>query len=216
MISDNAWTLGLVDEDFELPGWLFLPEGLEADEQRQWVSTALGELAGTTGLDARPLDVTGARELLESARAERAASDSHAMFQVWPSFRGETVTCHLNILASGGLPEWTEPSDDAVVHPADATHIGPGLQCTTRRVVELQDGRQVELTGVHFLFDNGDVTLLLSLDEAATPLIARALPAFVMLTQNLRMERKADGAPFEAVPPQGLVADGPWPFEEPA
>lgn len=214
MPSRDEWALDLVDDDLELPGWLFVPQGMGMDDQERWVSDALADIVGTPGWDERPVSEEDARELLASAIAQRAASDSLAMLQVWPALGPEAAMCHIDILPSDGLPDWA--ATDAVVHPVESPHIGPGLQCSTLRTVQIDDDVHLDVSGVHFIFDNGDVTLMFSLDETVALLTSIAMPAFVLLMRNIRMVRGSDGAVFESVPPRGVVVEPEWPIEETA
>lgn len=212
MQTTGTWELCLADDALELPGWLFLPVGLSSDDREQWLADVLPDIVGTPGWDGEPVTEPFARELLTLALDRRAASDSLAMFQVWPAVGYDTVMCHVDILASDGLPDWSHT--DAVVHNVVAPHIGPGIQCSTRRIVSVDEEMEVELTSLHFIFDNGEVTLLLSLDEAPAPMISLATPAFVLLMSNLGMLWSGDGTTFEAIAPTGVVDGGAWPFEE--
>ena len=142
----------------------------------------------------------------------RAEAESAAMLQVWPPLAGHTAMCHVNLLPSEGMPSWTE-MEDAVVQPTDSPHLGPGLEVITSRKLTLDDGEVVDLTGVHFVFDDGELTVMVSLDETLTTLISIALPALVALIHNLRVVNAAEDTVFEAVAPAGLLVEGPWDFE---
>ncbi len=210
MKSPDEWALDLVDDDLEVPGWLFVPQGMAKEEREQWTAEALAEMSGTIGWDGQPIDDADAREVLTAALEQRATSDSLAILQVWPPLGHVAAMCHIDILPSSGMPDWTET--DAVLHPIEAPHIGPGLQCSTLRTVQVDD-LHLELSSVHFIFDDGDVTLMFSLSEAVAPLISVALPALVLLMHNIRMIRSSDGAVFESVLPRGVV-DEAWSIGE--
>ncbi len=208
----EQWTLDLVDDDLDLPGWLFLPPDLDAAGRQQWLAACVSDLDGTPLWDEGVVTTELATQLLEEALAHRAEAESVAMLQVWPPLAGHTAMCHVNFFPSDGLPSWTE-MEDAVVQPTDAPHLGPGLEVITSRKLTLDDGEVVDLTGVHFVFDDGELTVMVSLDETLTTLISIALPALVALIHNLRVVNAAEDTVFEAVAPAGLLVEGPWDFE---
>lgn len=209
MNAHQTWALDVVDEDLELPGWLLVPSGLTTADQEAWLRSVTAELVGTPGWNGEPVAEAEAREALETGLALRSDSDALAMFQIFPAVGTETVNCYINVLPSAELMAWRELG---LVQPAESPHLGPGLQCSTHRTIEAE-GNFIEVAGVHFAFDNGVVTLLFSLDENLAPLISRALPGFVALMQNVRMN-SADGDPFVAVQPEGIVSEAPWPIED--
>lgn len=210
--ADAEWALDLV-EDIEIPGWLFLPEGLTPEERTQWVGRAMEEIArvsdGTLG-DGQDATAAEVRDVLEWGLEERLNSPSLAVLQVWPMRHPTAAMCHINVLPSAELPVWSET--EARVHPIEAPHIGPGLQCSVPSVV-WEDGQRFDLLSQHLIFDNGDVTLMLSLDEAPAPLITFALPGLFMLMDNLRMVGR-DGVRFTSIPVAGMVEEAPWKVEE--
>lgn len=212
-MSEAEWVIDLVDKDLEIDGWRFLPSDLDADSREQWLAESAAELDGMVGWDEDHVTADAARALLEQALEIRDEAQSVAMLQVWPPFDGQTAMCHVNILPSAAMPSWTE-LDDAVVQPVDAPHLGRGVHVVTQRMVTMdEDQEDVEITGVHFIFDNDEITVMLSLDETLTPLVGLTMPALVVLMHNMRVINKADGTAFEGVSPQGLLSEEPWDFE---
>lgn len=212
MTNEAAWVIELADEDLDLEGWRFLPPDLDAESREAWLTESAADIDGMVGWDEDEVTAEEARELLEQALEMRARSEAVAMLQVWPPFDGQTAMCHVNILPSAAMPPWTE-LDDAVVQPTDAPHLGAGLHVVTQRTVPAVDGGEIEITGVHFIFDNGEITVMLSLDETLTPLVGLSMPGLVALTHNIRVVSTAGGAPFQGLAPQGLLVDEPWDFE---
>lgn len=210
MSSEAEWVIGIV-EDFEIPGWFLIPQVSEDGIGRAWVeecAQALSAVVGEERWDGEIATEVDVRELLGWALEERAATDSDALFQVWPVPYPAALMCHLNLVASATLPSWTELG--VVTHPIEAPHLGPGIQCSTRRA---EGEGEIDLVSVHLVFDNGDVALMMSLEEAPSPLITRALPEFMFLMEALNVER-SDGAPFHAVAPDVQFDEPAWPFEE--
>ncbi|MBA3780837.1 MAG: hypothetical protein H0X12_03170 [Nocardioides sp.] len=211
-MSEADWGIDLVDKDLDLDGWTFLPPDLDGDSRERWLAESAAELEGMVGWDEDRVTADVARALLEQALEMRDESQSVAMLQVWPPFAGQTAMCHVNILPSAAMPSWTS-LEDAVIQPTDAPHLGRGLHVITQRMVTMDDGQDVEITGVHFIFDSDEITVMLSLDETLTQLIGLTMPALVALMHNLRVVNTTDGTAFEGVAPPGLLVEEPWDFE---
>lgn len=207
MTSVDGWTLDLV-EDIDLPGWIFLPEGLSPREQEQWLAEATTLLWGIIGPSLRADDEMNeamVRSVFRQGLDARFASGSYAMYQVWPRAVPAAVMCHVNVVASQDLPDWR--TLDGVLHLADARYLGSGLQYSTRRRVEGVDN--VDLVSANFIFDDGDVALMLTLEESLPPLITPALVGLTILKDALKLTR-ADGSAFTAVAPAAVVKDESW------
>ncbi|GGR60122.1 hypothetical protein J2S40_004363 [Nocardioides luteus] len=212
-MTDNVWALDLVEE-VEVPGWLFIPSDLGPDERREWIAAAAGELIGESGWDGQPMGQAEVHETLLSALAERDATDSIAVFQVWPPLNGDAATCHIGVYPTAEMPDWLD--SDAVVHRFEAPHIGSGIQCSTKRALPNDGGPDVELSGVHFIFRNETSTLVVSLAEAFEPLTVYALRGVLALLHSLRLVRPDTEEAFQSVAFEGVLEDGPWRFEESA
>lgn len=211
MSSLDKWSFELA-EDIDIPGWVFLPEGLTLPDQQMWlteVTKALCDLIRSEQLD----DSTGlegeVRSVLEAGLAERARSKSSVMYQVWPAAAAAATMCHVNIAASADLPDWNEM--DGRVHTAEARYMGPGLQYSTRRQVETDDG-PLDVNSVHFIFDDGSVAVMLHLEESLPALISQSLIPFTIFKDALRMVGD-DGTEFTAVEPTGVIVDDTWPVK---
>jgi len=210
--EDDAWTFDLVDDALDLPGWLLLPPELDPAQRQQWVSDAADDLEGLTTWEGDPVSRGELTELLEEGLELRDGSQSLVMFQIWPPLAKRTAICHINILASDGLPAWAE-LQDAVVQPVEAAHLGEGLQLVTQDTVTLEGVEGVSITGLHFIFDNGEVTVMLSLDETLTPLVSGNLASLVALMENVKVVNTRDNTIFVGVRPEGLLVEEPWDFE---
>ncbi len=208
MPSLEGWSLGF-GEDVDLPGWLFLPEGLASDEQELWLDSATELLWGVIGsgpaTEARGTEAM-VRSVLAEGLAARATSASHAMYQVWPVLAPAAVMCHVDFAASDDLPNWKE--FDGVIHAADARYLGRGLQYSMRRQV---DGAEVpiDLSSVHFVFDDGEVALMLTLEESISTLISHAVVGFTRLKDALQVV-KTDGTPFTSTVVPDYVREEQW------
>ncbi|NGN96064.1 hypothetical protein G5C66_25415 [Nocardioides sp. KC13] len=212
-MTDDVWALDLVEE-VEVPGWLYIPRDLGPVERREWIDTVQDELVGEVGWDGVPISADVVNEMLTSALEDRDRTDSIAMFQVWPTFGGDAATCHIGIFPTAEMPDWTD--SDAVVHLFEAPHIGPGIQCSTKRIVPNDGGPDIELSGVHFIFRDGESTLVVSLAEAFDPLTVYALRGVLALLHSLRLVRPDTGQPFQSVAFDGVLEESPWRFEESA
>lgn len=209
-MTDSVWALDLV-EDIEVPGWLFVPGDLGVQQQSEWISTVLSELVGKEGWSGEPIERDEALDVLMSALAEREQADSIAMFQIWPPLGGEAATCQIGVFPTAEMPDWID--SDAVVHRFDAPHIGPGIQCSTKRVASIEDGPEIELSGVHFVFKNEEITLVVSLVDSVELLTVNALRGALALLGQLRLIRSSDGRAFESVAFEGVLEESPWRFE---
>lgn len=209
-MTDSVWALDLV-EDIEAPGWLFIPGDLGDQQRREWISAVLPELVGKEGWNGDPIEADDALDVLTSALAERDQSDSIAMFQVWPPLGGDTATCHIGVFPTAEMPDWLD--SDAVVHRFDAPHIGPGIQCSTKRVVSIEDGPDIDLSGVHFIFKSEEVTLVVGLDHTHELLTVNAIRGTLALLGQLRLIRSSDGQKFQSVAFEGVLEESPWRFE---
>lgn len=212
-MTQSTWSLDLV-EDIEVPGWLFIPKDMDDEQRNEWVSTVLDDLIGKEGWDGEPIAKDEALDVLTSGIAESDAADSIATFQVWPPLSGDIATCHIGLYPSAEMPDWID--SDAIVHRFDAPHIGPGIQCSTKREVVNDDGPNVPLAGVHFVFDDGESTLVVSVAEGYEPLTVYALRGAMALLATLRLVRSSDGKSFRSVEFDGVLEDSPWQFEESA
>lgn len=209
-MTDSVWALDLV-EDIEVPGWLFVPGDLGVDQRNEWISTALSELVGKEGWSGEPIEREEALDVLVTALTDREEADSIAMFQVWPPLGGEAVTCHIGVFPTAEMPDWVD--SDAVVHRFDAPHIGPGIQCSTKRVASIEGGPEIELSGVHFVFKNEEITLVVSLIDSLELLMVNALRGALALLGQLRLVHSGDGHAFESVAFDGVLEESPWRFE---
>lgn len=212
-MTENVWAIDLVDE-IEVPGWLYVPRDMSPNERLEWIKAAESDLVGEQGWDSQPIDAEEVRRMLEAALADRDATDSVAMFQVWPTFGGDAAVCHVGVFPTAEMPNWID--SDAVVHRFEAPNIGPGIQCSTKRNLPTDGGPDIELSGVHFVFNDGESTLVVSLAEAFEPLTVYALRGVLALLHSLRLIRPDSGEQFQSVPPSGVLEESPWRFEESA
>ncbi len=207
--ASSSWTLGLA-EQIDIPGWFAIPESATPEAQDTWVSQnahQLRSLVGSNRWDGQPTTEKDIEDVLRSAFAERASTDSDVLLQVWPVPYPATILCHLDLVTSATLPHW--PDVDGIVHPVEAPYLGQGIQVSTRGV---EDG--IELASVHLIFDNGEVALVMSIEEAPAMLVSRVLPEFMMLSEALRIDGP-DREPLVGVLPVGQIPEeAPWDFEE--
>ncbi|QOR71293.1 hypothetical protein IM660_03030 [Ruania alkalisoli] len=208
----STWFLDVVD-DLQIPGWFYVPGNMSSSEQREWLAACLEALPtaiGTRGYDGNEIGPDDVLPSLREALEIRSTSPSHGIFQVWPTRGPGSVFCHVTILDTAVAPRWSEL--DAVCHSIDAPHIGPGLQCSIEGVVE-RDGTRMDTASVHLVFDDGETTLMLSINESFAPLVAYALPGLVALMESVRMV-DAGGRQFRSIAPSGLLEEAPWNVED--
>lgn len=209
MSEEVEWFVEIVD-GIDIPGWFLIPESADLEQQELWVGQNAEELkmlVGSNRWDGEPTTASDIEDILRLAFVERETTDSDALFQVWPMPFPATVLCHLNLVTSSTLPVWSEVG--GIVYPVEAPHLGAGVQVSTRRTED-----DVDLVSVHLVFSNGDVALMLSLEEAPAPLIARIEPEFMLMSEAVRLQ-SSDGAQFVGILPDGqLPEEAPWQFEE--
>ena len=204
------WAVELVD-DLDVPGWLPVPEGLTPAECERWVdetSSMLDELVGTPRWDGEATTIEDIRGLLQMALDERETSEAYAMFQVWPVMSAAAVMCHLHVVESESGPDMSQW--DGVVHAAEADHIGPGAQLSSRKELNFEGG-SVIIESVNFAFSDGEALLLLGVDECIPQLTTSVVRGLVALKDVLRMVRE-DGRVFQSVPLPGVPVDESWPI----
>ncbi|MFE6645500.1 hypothetical protein ACFVJS_02975 [Nocardioides sp. NPDC057772] len=206
------WTVELV-EDLDVPGWIPVPEGLSHREREQWIdgtSKRLEYLVGTPRWDGEKSTSTDIRDLLQMALDERERSDAYALFQVWPVMSAAAVTCHLYLVENESSPDIAKW--DGVLHAAHAENIGPGVQLSARNEW-LFDGGSVLLESVNYMFTDGEVSLLLGVDECIPQLATSVVRGLSTLKDLLRVVRE-DGRVFESVLPPSAPVDESWPIED--
>lgn len=206
-LENEEWTLTVGPVH---PGWFIVPTDMGAQERTTWMAETFGSIRASWGDAWEDEHEKQVLRLLEEGLRVRAESPSTMIFQVWPILGPLALSCHVNVLSSDGLPDWSDLG--AVVHSAEAPGIGPGLQCSVRRTLHEGDER-IDLMSVHFIFDDGTTTLMLSLDETIAVALARALPGLTGVLESVRMER-SDGTTFISIPPDGILEDAPWQLED--
>lgn len=187
------------------PGWFPVPA--DVSEQDAWRTAVVDRLREDWGDRWSPDVEAEVGRQIDVTLAVRAASVSQAMFQVWPIVGPVAAVVHVSIFESEDLPAWSEL--DAVTHRIDVPGLGPGIQCTATSSFE-HDGRRVELASMHLVFDDGDTTLMLSIDETLPAILVRTLPGFQALPAAVSLERD-DGSRFAPVPVPGILDVTPWP-----
>lgn len=206
------WTVELVD-DLDVPGWIPVPEGLTYPERERWIdstSDRLEYLVGTPRWDGEKSRTADIRELLQMSLDERETSDAYALFQVWPVMSAAAVTCHLYLVESDSLPDIAKW--DGTLHAANAENIGPGVQLSVRNEL-LFDGGAILLESVNYMFTDGEVSLLVGVDECIPQLAASVVRGLSIFKDLLRVVRE-DGKVLESVLPPGAPIDESWPIED--
>lgn len=194
------------------PGWLLLPEGLTSPRRESWIADATRALRAAWGELWRPEHENVVPALLEQGLADRDASPSPAVFQVWPIFAPLVALCRVTALPSEAAPPWSDLG--GVLHRIETAGLGPGVQWTLRGGKTLEDGSSTETVAVHYAFDDGDMTIIVGVDETLAALFVRMLPGLHGMLETIRIER-ADGTPFRGAEPTGVLEDVPWQIEVP-
>lgn len=209
--GEHKWSIELTD-DLRAPGWIPIPEGLTGPGQQHWVdqtSELLSDLIGSPRWDGGASTLADIQDLLRMALEERAESNAYALFQVWPVMSAAATICRLDVVSTPTLPNWEQW--DGVIHTADAQHIGPGLQLSTRRELAFEHGA-IEVNSVSYVFSGLEVTVLITLEDCIPQLAAWAARGLTLLKDTIRVVRD-DGMVLESTLPAGVVQDEGWPAE---
>lgn len=208
MNSLDEWSISLTD-DVELPGWFLLPGRAYDNDDDKWVDEVCRNLRPISVSPAWDGEIAGddeVRRILRLGIQERRKSDSLAMFQVWPVLWPIATYCHLNIVPSGSIPN---PSTfDGFVQTAESRYLGDGLQYSTRRWGKF-DESEIELIAVNFIFDDGEVALLISLEEGIAQVNSYAAMSMAVLKDYLAVTR-SDGKSLRGRRHKGVVLEEEW------
>lgn len=205
----DEWRLDVV-EDLEFSNWFVVPVSPQPADRVEWIEEMVAALPSLLGVqDGREVD-QALRAELEFGLAEAAQSEPLATFQVWPVNQPVSLLCQVHVVAGDFQPQWS--SDARVVtHEAAGEFIGSGVQYSVGRRFEFEGG-ELDVVSVHFVFTDGDISLVFSLSESPAQLSARALVTFSILKDSVRLERR-DGTLFRAVTSPGAVVDDVWRVE---
>ncbi len=188
----------------DLPGWVHLPNDLGPADRGKLVDEVVGllkDLIGDDLPDGTPISEAEIRAVLEAGLDARAESESYALYLVWPVMGPAAVMCHVNRVRTEDLPDWS--TLDGRLYAARARHIGPGLQYSTRRTVDTDEG-PVELSSVHFVFGDERDGIMINLEESYSSLIAQALVGLSVYMNALAATRE-DGSRFTSTAPPALI-----------
>jgi len=210
MLFTDPWAI-TVAEDFDADGWLYIPREMSEEERREWVTAALERLRPMIGVerwDGSATTSSHLRELLESGIEREVDMESLATFQVWPIPGPAALLCRVTVVPSRIVRGVLGNPPVGVVHPVDATHIGPGVQFSTRTPVELEEG-VVDLYSVDLIFDDGTAAVVISLEQSMAALITHAFPGLGVLKDVVQIDRP-DGSRFTSTQPTVVPDVQPW------
>src|SRR5690625_3557069 len=208
MTRTTEWVVSLETAE---PGWLLVPSDLSSHERDTWIAEISDELRTAWADGWQDGYEATVRHWLEIALEDRDTSAAHMVFQVWPVFAPVAALGRVIVVPSREAPAWTKI--DGVVHRVHAASVGPGLQWARRRTVIDDEGEKYELCSLSYVFDDGESTLIVALEETAVELVSRILTGFVGLLDSIRMETE-NGDSFASVEPRGILEDSPWTLEE--
>lgn len=208
----GGWALDLV-EDIDLPGWVWLPEDMDAAQRRGWVEEILPavlDLVSVPEVGGEPVTADEVREVIESGLDSRADAESYAMYLLFPVRAPAAVMCHVNLVRTEDLPAWDELQGR--LHAVEARNLGPGVQITTEISVDGDDGPQ-QLVTVIYVFVQEEAAIVVTLEPSLPPLIGSAMVGVGMFMNAVAVTRP-DGSPFRAEPTTAPIITGDdWPSD---
>ena len=211
--SSGGWSLDLA-EDIDLPGWVWLPEDMDADQRRDWldeVTPMVLELVSAPEGVGEPVSEAEIRGLIESGLDSRADAESYAMYMVWPVRAPAAVMCHVNLARIEDLPAWGDIQGR--MHGVEARNLGPGVQITTEVTVDSDDGPE-ELVTVVYVFADDEASILVNLEPSLPQLVGPAMVGVGMFVNAVAVSRP-DGSAFRAQPSTAPIITGDeWPSDE--
>jgi hypothetical protein len=204
-----SWQLELASE-LHMADWLWVPADLSAGQRAEWTAEAEETLAQLVqDPDGAPVDRAPVRGMLEAALEVRESSPSALVFLVCPLLAPVGTLCHVTLLASSGDEPWPD-EDGLVVQRVSGSHVGDGIQVSTRRTVD-EDGVALEMSSVHLVFDDRTTAVMLSLQEGPATVVAAAMPGLAMLMDTLRLVQGEQV--FRGVAPSWLPEQETWQLE---
>lgn len=206
--SASEWSLDLV-EDIDLPGWMWLPEDMDAAQRRDWVdevTPTVLDLVSGSGDGQEPVPEAEVRALIDSALDSRADSESYAMYLVWPVRAPAAVMCHVNLARTEDLPDWGDI--EGRMYGVEARNLGPGVQITTDISVEGEDGPE-ELVTVIYVFAEDEAAIVINLEPSLPQLVGPAMLGAGIFMNALAASRPG-GTAFRAQPTTAPIVADEW------
>jgi len=207
--TESGWSLDLA-EDIDLPGWVWLPEDMDAAQRRDWVeevTPAVLDLVSPPGGAEEATSEAEVRGLIESALDSRAGSPSYAMYLVWPVRAPAAVMCHVNLTRTEDLPDWGDL--EGRMHGVEARNLGPGVQITTDVTVEGADGPE-ELVTVIYVFVEDEAAVVINIEPSLPQLVGPAMLGVGMFMNAIAVSRPG-GTAFAAQPTTApLITSDEW------
>lgn len=202
----GTWTF---EATTTVPGWLEIPQ-LPRAARAAWVGERLAQLRDAW--DAGRWDDEAAlwsRAALESALDERS-SDDHLVFQVWTMQAPIAPLVALRKARVGTMPDWG--SMGYRVLPFDAAaELGPGIEASFARDVELPDGERTRFVHAVHVFDVGDALVVCEVDPTPAAVYARLSPGLAELLGSLTVTRPDGSRAIAALPAiPDYEADAHW------
>lgn len=206
----EGWSLDMV-EDVDLPGWVLLPYGAAEDLRGPWateVAAAVRTLPPLPELSSSEEDISA---LLRAGLEIRDESSSALLYLVFPAAAAVATLCSVDFIRTSDLPQLA--STDGRSFPAEARHIGPGLQWSTRRTIADDDGTEVEISSVHLVFCDEEHGIMISLGEAASLTVSQTLTGMAVLKNAIEVTRP-DGTTLRSTASSVLLEESVWTADE--
>lgn len=193
---DDEWSVTVMPGH---PGWIDVPVGLTGGHLDAWVDDAMGRLRQEWASQWHDESAAEVRQLLVSAAVARAPAAVLDLLY-WPFPRPFVVRMSVLLGRSTPLSAWRDAGFE--VDAFDSAKIGPGVRCIA--MGETRDEARHPLITVHFVFDDGERTLQLTVEPVLLELYAQVWPALLSVVCSVEVDRE-DGRPFVPRPVSGYT-----------
>lgn len=195
-------------------GWLEVPS-LPEPARPEWVEHRLGQIRD--GWDPDRWDAATealARGALEGALAERSPDDQ-LVFQAWTVQSPIAPTVSLRTARPDAMPDWSALGYRVLPYDA-AVELGPGIECTLSRELELPDGERATFAHAVHVFDVRDALVVVEVEPAPVAILAGIGPGLASALGSLAVTRP-DGSRATATMPRipAYEDDAYWRREQP-
>lgn len=209
-MSRSTRRIRSIDVSTVLPGWLMVPDDVDAARAEGWparVAEQLKELWGEQGQEHASADV---ERMLEGSLDVR--DDDDFVFEVWPFTGPIRARVRVRIVAGIDLPDWREIGYD--IMPYESQTMGQGYIATDSADVQVDD-EQVTMFRSAVVFDDGELTVVISVEPAPQFMYMKTLVGLQGLADSLAIAF-SDGSTFRAVSPTAFVHDpeAEWPGDD--
>jgi hypothetical protein len=198
----DTWTF---EATTTVPGWLEIP-ALDRADHPAWVDDRLAQLRDAWDADRWDDEVEAwSRAALASALDERGADDA-LVLQVWTMQAPIAPTVALRRARVGTMPDWGSMGYRVLPYDA-AAELGPGIEATFTRDVELPDGERTRFVHAVHVFDVDDALIVCEVDPTPAAVHAQLSPGLAGVLGSLVVTRPDGSRAIATLPAIPEYAD---------